>query len=54
MGGVGSYVKASSETNESVGDRANDGARVDAIQLRARSLGGREPCLHSTRALNMP
>lgn len=39
MGGIGSYVKASSETNESVGDRANDGARVDAIQLRAKVVG---------------
>ncbi|MGE0194736.1 MAG: NAD-glutamate dehydrogenase domain-containing protein, partial [Methylocystis sp.] len=39
MGGVGAYVKASSETNESVGDRANDGARVDALQLRARVVG---------------
>lgn len=39
MGGVGTYVKASFETNESVGDRVNDGARVDAIQLRARVVG---------------
>ncbi|MGJ0395265.1 MAG: NAD-glutamate dehydrogenase domain-containing protein [Methylocystis sp.] len=39
MGGVGTYVKASSETNESVGDRVNDGARVDALQLRARVIG---------------
>ncbi|MFO1125372.1 MAG: NAD-glutamate dehydrogenase [Methylocystis sp.] len=39
MGGVGTYVKASSETNESVGDRVNDGARVDALQLRAKIVG---------------
>ncbi|MBM3624690.1 MAG: NAD-glutamate dehydrogenase, partial [Alphaproteobacteria bacterium] len=39
MGGVGAYVKASSETNESVGDRVNDGARVDALQLRAKIVG---------------
>ncbi|HEY8124034.1 MAG TPA: NAD-glutamate dehydrogenase domain-containing protein [Methylocystis sp.] len=39
MGGVGTYVKASSETNESVGDRINDGARVDALQLRAQVVG---------------
>ncbi|WP_409455257.1 NAD-glutamate dehydrogenase domain-containing protein [Methylocystis sp. H62] len=39
MGGVGTYVKASSETNESVGDRVNDGARVDALQLRAKVVG---------------
>lgn len=39
MGGVGTYVKASFETDESVGDRANDGARVDAVQLRAKIVG---------------
>ncbi|BDV34071.1 NAD-glutamate dehydrogenase domain-containing protein [Methylocystis iwaonis] len=39
MGGVGSYVKASAETDESVGDRANDGARIDANQLRAKVVG---------------
>lgn len=39
MGGVGAYVKASSETNESVGDRVNDGARVDALRLRAKVVG---------------
>jgi glutamate dehydrogenase len=39
MGGVGVYVKASSESNEFVRDRANDGARVDAIQLRAKVVG---------------
>ncbi len=39
MGGVGCYVKASSETNDMVGDRANDGARVNAKQLRAKVVG---------------
>ncbi len=39
MGGVGAFVKASSETNESVGDRANDGVRVDASALRATVIG---------------
>ncbi len=39
MGGIGTYVKASFETDESVGDRANDGARVNANQLRARVVG---------------
>ena len=39
LGGVGTYVKASSEINEKVGDRANDGARVDAGQLRAKVVG---------------
>ncbi len=39
MGGVGTYVKASSETDEAVSDRANDGARIDALQLRAKVVG---------------
>jgi len=39
LGGIGTYVKASSEINEKVGDRANDGARVDASQLRAKVVG---------------
>ncbi len=39
MGGVGAYIKASSETNESVGDRANDGVRVDASVVRATVIG---------------
>lgn len=39
MGGVGTYVKASAETDESIGDRINDGSRVDAEQLRAKVVG---------------
>ncbi len=35
-GGVGTYVKAESETNADVGDRANDAIRVNGSQLRAR------------------
>ena len=35
-GGIGTYVKASSETNQSVSDRANDDVRVDAAELRAK------------------
>jgi glutamate dehydrogenase len=38
-GGIGTYVKASSERNEDIGDRANDELRVDADDLRARVLG---------------
>ncbi len=37
-GGVGTYVKASSETNAAVGDRSNDSVRVDATELRCRML----------------
>jgi len=35
-GGIGTYVKASSETHAEVGDSKNDAVRVDAPQLRAR------------------
>ncbi len=41
-GGVGTYVKASTEEHQDVGDRANDRVRVDASRVRARvvSEGG--------------
>ncbi|HKE99625.1 MAG TPA: NAD-glutamate dehydrogenase [Actinomycetes bacterium] len=35
-GGIGTYVKAASEANADVGDRANDAVRVDGSQLRCR------------------
>jgi glutamate dehydrogenase len=35
-GGIGTYVKASSETHAQVGDRTNDAVRIDATALRAR------------------
>src|SRR6202012_5998921 len=35
-GGVGTYVKASTETQEAAGDRSNDNVRVNGAQLRAR------------------
>jgi glutamate dehydrogenase len=38
-GGIGTYVKASSESHGDVGDRANDSLRVDGIELRARIVG---------------
>lgn len=38
-GGIGTYVKASSEENADVGDRANDRVRVDATDIRARVVG---------------
>jgi glutamate dehydrogenase len=37
-GGIGTYVKASSETDIEVGDRGNDSVRVDADELRCRVL----------------
>ena len=39
LGGIGTYIKASSESHEQVGDRANDAVRVDACQLRAKVVG---------------
>jgi glutamate dehydrogenase len=39
FGGIGTYVKASSESQADVGDRANDALRVDARQLRAKVIG---------------
>jgi glutamate dehydrogenase len=38
-GGIGTYVKASSESALDVGDKANDAVRVDGEQLRARVVG---------------
>jgi glutamate dehydrogenase len=38
-GGIGTYVKASTETHADVGDKANDAVRVDASELRCRVAG---------------
>ncbi|MFC5995206.1 NAD-glutamate dehydrogenase [Pseudonocardia hispaniensis] len=38
-GGIGTYVKASTETHAQVGDKANDAVRIDADQLRVRVVG---------------
>lgn len=38
-GGIGTYVRASTESNIDVKDMANDGCRIDATQLRARVFG---------------
>jgi glutamate dehydrogenase len=38
-GGIGTYVKASTERHEDLGDRANDELRVDASDVRARVVG---------------
>lgn len=38
-GGIGTYVKASTEQNSEVGDRANDLLRIDGNQLRSRVVG---------------
>ncbi|WP_026252146.1 NAD-glutamate dehydrogenase [Streptomyces sp. PsTaAH-124] len=38
-GGIGTYVKASTESNTDVGDKANDAIRVDGRDLRVRVVG---------------
>jgi glutamate dehydrogenase len=39
FGGIGTYVKASAESQAEVGDRATDALRVDAVDLRAKVIG---------------
>ncbi len=38
-GGIGTYVKASRESNASVGDRTNDAVRINGSELRTRVVG---------------
>ncbi|MDP2014817.1 MAG: NAD-glutamate dehydrogenase, partial [Actinomycetota bacterium] len=38
-GGIGTYVKAASESALSVGDKANDAIRIDGVQLRCAVVG---------------
>ncbi len=38
-GGIGTYVKAASEENSAIGDRANDVIRVNGHQLRCKVVG---------------
>ncbi|WP_182087242.1 NAD-glutamate dehydrogenase [Aureimonas sp. ME7] len=39
FGGIGTYIRASTETNLDIGDRANDPVRITARELRARVVG---------------
>ncbi|MEM9374991.1 MAG: NAD-glutamate dehydrogenase [Pseudomonadota bacterium] len=39
FGGIGTYIKASHESHDDVGDRANDSLRVDAKALNAKVIG---------------
>jgi glutamate dehydrogenase len=50
-GGIGTYVKASSETNAQVGDRANDALRVNGNELRCQVVaeGGNLGCTQRGR-----
>ncbi len=38
-GGIGTYVKAADESHSEVGDKANDGVRVDATELLCKVVG---------------
>ncbi len=38
-GGIGTYVKSSSETHAQVGDKANDSLRINGNELRVRVVG---------------
>ncbi len=39
FGGIGTYIKASRETNAQADDKANDALRIDASQVNARVIG---------------
>ncbi|HEY5965783.1 MAG TPA: NAD-glutamate dehydrogenase [Xanthobacteraceae bacterium] len=39
FGGIGTYIRASAETDEAVGDRANDAIRITGAQVRAKVIG---------------
>ncbi|MBL8573327.1 MAG: NAD-glutamate dehydrogenase [Hyphomicrobiaceae bacterium] len=39
FGGIGTYIRASDETDAQVGDRANDAIRVNAREVRAKVIG---------------
>ena len=38
-GGIGTYVKAATESNADIGDRANDAIRVNGGEIRAKVIG---------------
>src|SRR4030088_150763 len=39
FGGIGTYVRASSETDDAVGDRTNDPIRITGADIRSRVIG---------------
>ena len=39
LGGIGTYVKAKAEANIDVGDKANDGVRINGSDLRVKVVG---------------
>ena len=38
-GGIGTYIKAETESHDAVGDRANDAIRINGSELRAKVVG---------------
>ena len=38
-GGIGTYIKSATETNAQVGDKANDGLRINGADLRCKVVG---------------
>ena len=49
-GGIGTYVKASTETHADVGDKANDAVRVDGERAAGQGRRrGRQPRAHPAR-----
>ena len=39
FGGIGTYIKAPTETDAQVGDKANDAIRIDGAEVRAKVIG---------------
>ncbi|WP_375463791.1 NAD-glutamate dehydrogenase [uncultured Methylobacterium sp.] len=39
FGGIGTYVRATSESDEEAGDRANDAVRITGPEIRAKAVG---------------
>jgi glutamate dehydrogenase len=39
FGGIGTFIRATNESDESVGDRANDSVRITAAELRTKAIG---------------
>lgn len=39
IGGIGTYVKGSGESHSDVGDKANDGLRINGAELRCKVVG---------------
>lgn len=39
FGGIGTYIKASTETHAQVGDKGNDSLRIDATEVKAKVIG---------------